>query len=952
MDVDSDTDASGISEWGERTSQESSEDDVSLAEEPSHTPLTVVDERPDDRPAQRVARAVLRTFTSELRGCGEGKHARQLRKHEREFAAVNRPHGLLKAARKGVRLPDVLQPAEAAMLTTNVRVRAAENMQQLFEGSAESGNDSHAPSICLHEEDQDTGGLQEEFDVDSLMGYPRTLDFCKGGIIFHPVPSRRRVISTTVRHTRREGSETALRVQDCTHFYLGSASRDVKVEIYCILPQVSFHESPFPSRDMCARWYDEILAPAIRDQCGPAVTQHLPQTFAQAEAHSKQPATNNTLQSDGSVVGVNHGFHLQEQDLEQIWHSIQTAIRRPGLQDFAELELFFAVKGVKLQHKKPTLARCITAFKTWLEATFKMRNIDEDDFFVDVARDIVAQRQATSLLWKECCLDAIICQVYGRREGRSDDTEGGRGYFTCQADAQTTFYNIALLRDACNATATPRKSHPLYEGGLRYTQLYTPLRNAFATGQEWPFGSRNLEELALGLGLRQAIATTGGGGRPYSVVKELYGRNKKAFLTSYNGSCRHSHGVRVEHRVSLPVLDSMQDLTRTRYDDQTTPSSAFWAIRTPALFDHMRHNVTKFCMGFDMVAGLANGSHTLEQAKMLLMFLNCLRVCISGVHLPREVALWKYRQRVRRGEVELVRTGLGWEETIKRYGYAWLLPVVDWARLLFHHDEQPTTFFHTTYLVGRYRRRWSEVNDLQSRWLLIGNCGAWLVQYRGVAAKLRIYDLMIYAILAQYRADILSRTEGDHDAGMRKAVASDEVPFSAEGFSQLFQRPPYFVSSSRVLYQDPLSLFTLLFGRSEREHADRTRERFHRIGFRKLYALARHEIREAIGDNTSAELMYFEDRLFKHLAAHHWVYPCPSQGKLFSRSTVHLGRRVQLWSLIKSSPTQSHPFPWAWGGQFTQHGRPKAFPAWSRETLEVMEEEVRHRARGVVVHPD
>lgn len=129
-----------------------------------------------------------------------------------------------------------------------------------------------------------------------------------------------------------------------------------------------------------------------------------------------------------------------------------------------------------------------------------------------------------------------------------------------------------------------------------------------------------------------------------------------------------------------------------------------WSVRCPVFVDFVWHNINKFTTGFELFkARCVPGMTTWEQTKVMDMFLRCLQVAVGSHDYSRQAALWWSRreQPQHLGPPE-VRYGLGFSQTLEKYGYCWVEPLIDWQNLRFLPAITDQVLFGNGSLQRRY----------------------------------------------------------------------------------------------------------------------------------------------------------------------------------------------------------------------------------------------------------
>ena len=155
-------------------------------------------------------------------------------------------------------------------------------------------------------------------------------------------------------------------------------------------------------------------------------------------------------------------------------------------------------------------------------------------------------------------------------------------------------------------------------------------------------------------------------------------------------------------------------------------------MRTEGYLNFLWRSVDKFASLFEIIrARCRQDLVTWEQTKMMAMALRCLRFVLGGHQLYRESALWWSRCEREVGDPPQQRIwyGLGFCNTLSRYGYCWLEPRIDWERLVFKSEVTDRVLFGNSMLRGQYLRRGGRVEDFFNTTRRLELALQWLEQH-------------------------------------------------------------------------------------------------------------------------------------------------------------------------------------------------------------------------------
>ena len=838
----------------------------------SNTPLPLAEQFVTEIPdhTEFAAKVIFESLKA-FQGCGDSKHRKAAREHNETLRREQQPHNDLSVTCRNDQDMDVLQHQEWIRNFHDIpsHLRDLKKLRTLYEGATRDGDVDSAKHVCLHLEDERSTsvGSTTEYDIDSLMGYATSLAFATKGIKWNSVPPNMLNIQTPLHHIRREGNENALEMWRTNHFCFGSLVNDPDVKVYLAFPHLekTYGRTNYLTDDHFRRWNDEILYPILRDVLPVSEYQYLPSSWKQAKEEAQ--AKHQKHQTEGAA-----GHQPKQQTLtypikpcylDRIWRGILTKVSESGYEDFYGVEVFFDAKNKKMQQKAHSLPSCLNAFDNYLADTIDTTYVDSDDFYIDIAKDIspATQDPATTYVWKKCCLTSEMHRIFG---------SGPRGGIAVNYQ----FYNIALLRDACNLTCTPKQSDRLRAGGLRYLQFYAPFKNVFSSGKVWPFSSRAFEELALDRTLRDALNAAGKRHRPIKNLQAGYTADKRWVHVSSKDNKQTSFGVRYEYRVSKPLLSAIQRLAGRQVhaaraeenqvqaaqaeDDQVQAAQAeenqvpaaqaeenqvhaaqaeenqsqglwnnrilrpsyIFSIPSDRWFSFIRGNANKFAFAFELVSSYyRDGGPSLPATKLLAMLIQCLRVSVHGVDLSKETALWTVERKVYSEGKDRTRKGLGLKYTMPRFGYGWITgKLVSWDTLRFDKSCEQDIYFNTTSITTAFRKRGKLVEAVQTSSNRLFECERWLEAHgSSEAARKMIRELIVHLCMQEFRKDLLEDLR-------KKDVVQDDIDpnefvFTRDSLMAILSAAPKLVAkvkrqkkSQSGGFDCPIELFNHIWG--------------------------------------------------------------------------------------------------------------------------------------------
>ena len=909
-----------------------------------------------------VAARLCEQLQGGFHGCSREHHEDELREHVR--AHGNDHHGLDEIFHDP-HFPSVLGLSD--MITADRLGRqqppTPQQWREIFCGVSEDG---FPKQVCLHREETKAVEPQVAFDIDSFLGFASSLAVARQGLWYQAAPQQRQNIRSDLHIDSQAVSadpatdeepaprpSTAAQPRDLPHFLLGRVEGAHDITIHILFPHLPSRGEKFVSltQEQQARWLDRVLNPAIHAHCDAHYTQHLPASFRHAWANSKAHQVEGRLFETSSYQAqLSLGYYLPPERLEAIWSDILDRVdRTPGLQDFREPQLLFAAKGTKLQFKtnpsRPTLLDALENFQTYFERIMDLDYVYLDRFYVDVGKEICARSsrlahqpagfddEAQVYLWRRCCLQAYLRWLY---DGQPPSPKG----------AGQRFYQQSMLRDAAGLTSLTPKRSWLRAGGLIYSQCYASVKEIIDAAKSFPFQNDGLEELALDPQIRRgARQLAGGRRRQINIVEQAYCASKRRAHAGLRDSSGKSFGLREEHRIAWPLFQSLhRRLLRQRGEEgagleiwlEDCPPYA-WAVKTEVYLNYLWRQADKFAAGFEVVRARCREDFvTWEQTKIMAMMLRGLRFALSGHQLSRESALW-WSRRDRRGNDQHAGGagrrrhwyGLGFCNTLPRYGYCWIEPRIDWGRLVFKPAFTDDMLFGNDMLRDQYLRRGGQVRDFfgLSRRLELGL--GWLDRNHHLGPiRSRLLTWIVHICLQQFRIDVLGPIAAEIREPLREEVLQGLRGFSVEYFDEIMLNEVYIISGNRCDFKQPSDLTGFLFdfgdGLVRRHWEDRP--------FRKLYRRTQQWL--ARGDGGPEVRESFQRRFWRILYAHHWLLPYPSHDGLLQ--TTKQGARMW-YSIQRDGISAGGETSWKWARKAWQAGQPPNIPEyveWSKEEWE------------------
>ena len=602
-------------------------------------------------------------------------------------------------------------------------------------------------------------------------------------------------------------------LRDVPHFLLGRVVGAHDITIHILFPHVAVGQEKFVSltREQLTRWLDRAFLPAVGQFFDAHYKQHLPGNFDHAYANSKAHQIEGR-QVETASYGAQQavGYHLQPEDLDHIWHDIlATVSNTPGMADFREPQLFFSAKGTKLWFKtrpsRPTLLDVMHFFQATFEDVLDPAFLQLDRCYVDIGKEVCPEVSLESsevahtgdepqvYVRRRCCLEEYMRWMYDGQPPKS-----GRGQL---------YFHQNMLHDAASLTSVPPKKSKHREGGLIYSQFYSSVKEISDATKRFPFTNDGMEEMALDPQIRRGARQTAGGRRRDAKIIELaYLASKRRTRDALTACRQKSFGTREEHRITWDLFLALRD--RLSLEDRESleialsdcPSYA-WPVKTSVYLDFLWRSADKFATGFEVVlARCRKDLVTWEQTKIMAMFLRCLRFVFGGHLLSRESALWWSRKERHIGEPprERIWYGLGFSNTLPKYGYCWLEPRIDWNRLQFQSAVTDNMLFGNNVLRGQYLRRGRQVQEFFEITRRMEVALEWLKHYKdNEAVRPRLISWIVHICQQQFRIDVMQCVKAEIREEYREEAVKGKEPICLEWLEQVMIQDVHRISGNR-----------------------------------------------------------------------------------------------------------------------------------------------------------
>ena len=852
-----------------------------------------------------------------FQGCSAETHRTRLQEHQQ--AHHGQKHRGLEATWKPA-LPDVLSNPKFLKREDIVRNGVTpEKLRRVWFGQTPDG--PGVQKVCLHAEKTEPTTVDVAVDIDSFMGFARSLAVFATGINLTMAASSMKNIKTDLHLStgihKKAGNtspsdlpeEKPLDLRKHSHIYLGyvhGVSRHTAV--FIVFPHLPF-EKQDEGRNFIAltkpqskRWHDRILIPAV-DTVVPAHTsQYFPRSFDHAEARSY------AHQREGrKVETASYGAKRDVQEfvnpeyLGELWEEMLEIIAKSNdLKDFAEPQIFLNAKGTKLYHKatrlRPSFLESADRFVDEINCSFDMRYMVPERFYVDLGVEYCSPHSHPKhvqvpdaerpqvLLWRRCCLQKACEWLHG---------SGPKG--------SHTFYHVAFLQDVANLTAVSAQKSYWAKVGLLYYQMYATYKAPLDPTDKWfPFTDKGLEELCLDSEVRKTAAGLAGGRPTNPKVQEnayLGGKSRTAASLHANspGAAR-LEGRLVYEDLFLPA----RAVARARARDGvplpvTLPEAPPFlvSIDSKQWARFLYHSANKFAYGFEYVRAQNLGKQvTWEQTCVGALFLRQLAYCMIGVNLGQEPALaWTRREIPSTGQYLY---GCGLLENAVQSRYGRMMPIIDVKTMTLKKRYRNRILFGNDILRNKYSQYGRKIRPFVDDTQKLESFKEWMGRARPGAEQNLLVQGLIHTCLSAFRRDVMEKVYVERATELLdvddQAKEKDRIFFSHEGIRAFTNRDPYIVSGGKTKWKSPQEMINLLFG--ENDNVGNARLRWEHFLFRTLYFKARGILVETLRADDPEEI--WRTQFDRALLQHHWLfpYPDPSSGQ-FMRQTKEKDNRTR-----------------------------------------------------------
>jgi hypothetical protein len=922
------------------------------------------EEEEEEEMVGKAADRLLPFFVEEWDGCGRAVHAAALHKHNLSGQEHHYLEGTYDPSRQtrgfattvGLGRPGF--PRETGV-PRNAHPSGA-TLGPQFEGTPNLA--SPPKTVCLHLE-HDSVGQHQAFDTkdtDSLIIFPKSLRALRKTMMLCAVYDNSRHIQKALhmpQQVKVQGDDgqailVSLEFRDLPQTYLGYMHGPLNI-VMLGFPRLYSRDQAtnFLTKAQEEQFYNLVLRPAIALHSLPGDVGYLPRTQDLADVNAK--ARSKEQRSRHNDKKQMHHFNIPSNRNGDVWDTMMEIINTtPALAHFQDPVILVDIKNIKAQTSQVNLWESMDETDDMLDELFDEEFIQDEKFAVDLGAIAAAASpdpmtgkgqytdDAITHNWRRCCVEGFVESL--KHDGFDRKSPSVR------------IFVVAGLWEAVCLTLLPPKHCYLSNGGLIFVQLYGCHKTLFDAMGCSPYQGETVSDICVDNETHKGAvsATKSAGSRRYESGFISAEESKERVLKVVTCNVHVSHGIRLETRIGRKLWRAIKRRARRYYSDnphieplysQNGPEAA-WAIPTSVFMRYLYGNYDKYISLLEMcsVTTPVTG-RSIERTRFMRVIVQCIQQLLNSYY-PQFPALWV----IKKETDGVVLRGLGYEGTLRKYGYAWIRKnVIDWENLRFrsrigadiagHIDKQLLSWYPNTDALI--------IQHTEGR----NSC----MKFLGVAmkeGKMEREVLLVFAhkLLRAYRGDVLLRlvqAKGIQTDAIPR-IAEDAILFTWEELSSVIVNPMNAMSGSKMVAATPQELFEWLWGDKEshiRGHNiwQYKREHWNDLAYRDQIKVFKKSMMQI--DRNGSLYTRFLEVLYVEFFSYHWTILYPDPGGAFMSKTKSAQRQV--WN-VGFRGVFTKEFYWAKKKHIK--GKPPAYP---RVCL-MAEHELRQHLRNLQIEDD
>lgn len=909
------------------------------------------DKEKEEEDVAKAADRLFELFVKPWDGCGKERHDKRQEEHEHVTAGhhnsldVTYDYRVTQKdyrSRTGVTRPDF--PRETGL--SRSAFEQASILRKRFQGTMQG--ETTAPYVCLHDEQEAverhiSSGTN---DTDSLIFFPNSLGAIRKTIKFCAVydqqlnlkTSLHQPISVLVPDEQGNAIPKMLEFKDLPHTYIGHME-GVKNIILIAFPQMydpTSGKNNFLNQHQFAQLYDQVVRPAAQRYTEHGHSSYLPETQAMADmrAYAKSREMGRRVPDIPRKEKIHHTMVHCELN-GPFWESMMEIINKnPHLHHFKDPVILVDIKNIKSSTPNTDLYTSMDQVDDLIEDHFNLAHVPDALNLRDlgciisppdpVMGDGNSGYMTPGIMysWRRCCLEDLVQSL------RENGFGGSQGNYR--------LYTMANLWEMATLSLEPPRGQACYlrNGGLKYLQRYSCIKSLFDAQGTYPFMNEDLSDICVEETVWSAAAAkTGSTNRSREARFKAFAQSKRRVFETLTSKKEVSYGLRQEIRITWALWRAIKRRARNHQADAANCArehktstyheqpNACWAILTRTFKDYLYGNYDKYLSLLEMCSCITSlAGRTLERSILMRMLLYCIQN-LFNCYYPQHSGLWLNSRITVEGNKMF---GLGFQDTLPRYGYAWLVHNrVDFESMQINSKiARKLGGDPVKHLLSWYPKAYEfVVQFVEGR----QSCVAFL-QHAKAKGRLEsnVLLVLVHKLLCLYRRTVLLRLRNEIQTTLAENAEQDQIPFSWDSLTKALNVPLNPVSGQKTTCTTPQELFTWLWGaetfllRNGKRYELR-RTSWDQSTYRQAFA---ENTLELLKVDVSGELAKrFSSLLFQEFFAYHWSIPYPNPNGAFI-SVTKAGER-QIWNVCTNLMYGALPY---WGKGAHRKGQPPDYP--------------------------